>query len=65
MAKTFDCEPYLRALEEQADSIGGAANGMLQAIAIQRKCGVSSKKCGQLKENDRNDQESNEFGAWG
>ena len=30
---------------------------------FQRKCGVSSKKCGQLKENDRNDQESNEFGA--
>ena len=32
MAKTFDCEPYLRALEEQADSIEGAANGMLQAM---------------------------------
>ena len=32
MAKTFDCEPYLRALEEQADSIGGATNGMLQAM---------------------------------
>ena len=32
MANTFDCEPYLRALEEQADSIGGAANGMLQAM---------------------------------
>ena len=32
MAKTFDCEPYLQALEEQADSIGGAANGMLQAM---------------------------------
>ena len=32
MANTFDCEPYLRALEEQADSIGVAANGMLQAM---------------------------------
>ena len=32
MAKTLVCEPYLRALEEQADSIGGAANGMLQAM---------------------------------
>ena len=32
MAKTFDCELYLLALEEQADSIGGAANGMLQAM---------------------------------
>ena len=32
MANTFDCEPYLRALEEQADSIGGAANGLLQAM---------------------------------
>ena len=32
MANTFDCEPYLRALEEQGDSIGGAANGMLQAM---------------------------------
>ena len=32
MAKTFDCEPYLRALEEQANSIGGAANGLLQAM---------------------------------
>ena len=32
MAKTFDCEPYLRALEEQSDSIEGAANGMLQAM---------------------------------
>ena len=32
MAKTFDCEPYLRALEEQADSIGGAATGLLQAM---------------------------------
>ena len=32
MAKTFDCEPYLRALEEQADSIRGAATGLLQAM---------------------------------
>ena len=32
MANTFDCEPYLRALEEQADSIGGAATGLLQAM---------------------------------
>ena len=37
MAKTFDCEPYLRALEEQADSIGGAANGMLQAMGAYRE----------------------------
>ena len=36
MAKTFDCKPYLRALEEQADSIGGAANGMLQAMGAYR-----------------------------
>ena len=32
MANTFDCEPYLQALEEQADSIGGAATGLLQAM---------------------------------
>ena len=32
MAKTFECEPYLRALEEQADSIRGAATGLLQAM---------------------------------
>ena len=32
MANTFDCKPYLRALEEQADSIGGAATGLLQAM---------------------------------
>ena len=32
MAKTFDCEPYLRALEEQADSIRGAATGLLQSM---------------------------------
>ena len=32
MAKTFDREPYLRALEEQADSIKGAATGLLQAM---------------------------------
>ena len=32
IAKTFDCELYLQALEEQADSIGRAANGMLQAM---------------------------------
>lgn len=32
MAKQFDCEPYLRALEEQADSIRGAATGLLQAM---------------------------------
>ena len=32
MAKTFDCEPYLRALEEQADSIRGAATGLRQAM---------------------------------
>ena len=37
MANTFDCEPYLRALEEQADSIGGAANGMLQAMGTYRE----------------------------
>ena len=33
----FDCEPYLIALEEQADSIGGAANGMLQAMGTYRE----------------------------
>ena len=32
MAKQFDCEPYLRALEEQADSIRGAATGMIAAM---------------------------------
>ena len=32
MAKQFDCECYLRALEEQADSIGGAVTSMLEAI---------------------------------
>ena len=37
MANTFDCEPYLRALEEQADSIGGAANGILQAMGSYRE----------------------------
>ena len=37
MANTFDCEPYLRALEEQADSIGGAANGILQAMGTYRE----------------------------
>ena len=37
MANTFDCQPYLRALEEQADSIGGAANGMLQTIGSYRE----------------------------
>ena len=41
MAKTFDCEPYLRALEEQADSIGGAANGMLQAMETFKENAVS------------------------
>ena len=61
MAKTFDCEPYLRALEEQADSIGGAANGMLQAMETFKENAASV----QLKVNDRNDQESHEFGARG
>ena len=37
MANTFDCEPYLRALEEQTDSIGGAANDMLQAMGTYRE----------------------------
>ena len=37
MANTFDCEPCLRALEEQADSIGGAANGMVQAMGTYRE----------------------------
>ena len=32
MANTFDCEPYLRALEEQANSIRGAASGIIQAM---------------------------------
>ena len=41
MAKTFDCEPYLRALEEQADSIGGATNGMLQAMETFKENAVS------------------------
>ena len=66
MAKTFDCEPYLRALEEQADSIGGAANGMLQAMETFKENAVSVlRSVDKLKENDRNDQESNEFGARG
>ena len=41
MAKTFDCEPYLRALEEQAHSIGGAANGMLQVMETFKENAVS------------------------
>ena len=28
----YDCEPYLRALEEQADSIGAATTDMLQCL---------------------------------
>ena len=37
MANTFDCDPYLRALEEQAHSIGGMASGMLQAMGTYRE----------------------------
>ena len=32
MANQYDCEPFLRALEEQADSIGAAASNMLQCL---------------------------------
>ena len=28
----YDCEPYLRALEEQADGIRGVISGILQAM---------------------------------
>ena len=29
-----DCEPFMRALEEQSDAIKGAAEGMMAAINI-------------------------------
>ena len=32
MANQYDCEPFLRALEEQADSIGAATTNMLQCL---------------------------------
>ena len=33
----YDCEPYLRALEEQAESIGRAATAMVQSMDTIRK----------------------------
>ena len=33
----YDCEPYLRALEEQADGIRGAISGILQAMETLRE----------------------------
>ena len=44
MAKQFDCECYLRALEEQADSIGGAATSMLDAINTFRNSAESLQR---------------------
>ena len=32
MANQYDCEPFLRALEEQANSIGAATTDMLQCL---------------------------------
>ena len=32
MANQYDCEPFLTALEEQADSIGAATTDMLQCL---------------------------------
>ena len=32
MANQYDCEPFLRALEEQADSIRGATTDMVQSL---------------------------------
>ena len=44
MAKQFDCECYLRALEEQADSIGGAATSMLEAVDTFRNSAESLQR---------------------
>ena len=44
MAKQFDCECYLRALEEQADSIGGAATSMLEAVETFRRSAESVQR---------------------
>ena len=44
MAKQFDCECYLRALEEQADSIGGAATSMLEAVETFRRSAESLQR---------------------
>ena len=33
----YDCEPYLRAMEEQADGIRGAISGILQAMETLRE----------------------------
>ena len=44
MAKPFDCECYLRALEEQADSIGGAVTSMLEAINTFRNSAESLQR---------------------
>ena len=66
MANTFDCEPFLRALEEQADSIGGAATGLLQAMETFKENAASMVRTVEnLKKDDRNDHESDGFSARG
>ena len=54
---TLDCECYLKALEEQADSIGGAAASMMEAVEMLRRKAESVQRTVANKVNDLNDQE--------
>ena len=42
--KQFDCECYLRALEEQADNIGGAATSMMETVETSRRSAESMQR---------------------
>ena len=44
MVKQFDCECYLRALDEQADNIGGAATSMMEAVETFRRSAESMQR---------------------
>ena len=55
MAKQFDCECYLRALEQQADSIGGAANSMMEAVETFRRSAESVQQTVDSEDHDLNE----------
>ena len=64
MAKQFDCECYLRALEEQADNIGGAATSMLEAINTFKNSAVLAADSRESEVHDQYDKKCYEFSSW-
>ena len=65
MANHYDCEPFLIALEEQADNIGAATTDVLQCCNTFKDSTESVlRSVDNLKKNDSYDKEGYEVGSW-